>query len=178
MDMYDTGHLYDRLQVLEREEMPLGRRERLSSMERPLLAWYSSRARSLPWRDDPKPYRVWISEIMLQQTRVEAVKPYFERFMEAFPTVSHLAQAEDDYLMKMWEGLGYYNRARNLKAAARMIMSEYGGCLPASFDELIRLPGIAIQRGPLPLSPTAFRCRPWTAMCSASYPGSWGIGRI
>ena len=108
MDMYDTGHLYDRLQVLEREEMPLGRRERLSSMERPLLAWYSSRARSLPWRDDPKPYRVWISEIMLQQTRVEAVKPYFERFMEAFPTVSHLAQAEDDYLMKMWEGLGYY----------------------------------------------------------------------
>lgn len=142
MDMYDTGHLYDRLQVLEREEMPLGRRERLSSMERPLLAWYSSRARSLPWRDDPKPYRVWISEIMLQQTRVEAVKPYFERFMEAFPTVSHLAQAEDDYLMKMWEGLGYYNRARNLKAAARMIMSEYGGCLPASFDELIRLPGI------------------------------------
>ena len=90
----------------------------------------------------PKPYRVWISEIMLQQTRVEAVKPYFERFMEAFPTVSHLAQAEDDHLMKMWEGLGYYNRARNLKAAARMIMSEYGGCLPASFDELIRLPGI------------------------------------
>ena len=142
MDMYDTGHLYDRLQVLEREEMPLGRRERLSSMERPLLAWYSSRARSLPWRDDPKPYRVWISEIMLQQTRVEAVKPYFERFMEAFPTVSHLAQAEDDHLMKMWEGLGYYNRARNLKAAAQMIMSEYGGCLPASFDELIRLPGI------------------------------------
>ena len=142
MDMYDTGHLYDRLQVLEREEKPLGRRERLSAVERPLLAWYSSRARSLPWRDDPKPYRVWISEIMLQQTRVEAVKPYFERFMEAFPTVSHLAQAEDDHLMKMWEGLGYYNRARNLKAAAQMIMSEYGGCLPASFDELIRLPGI------------------------------------
>lgn len=142
MDMYDTGHLYDRLQVLEREDLPLSRRERLSAMEGPLLAWYSSRARSLPWRDDPQPYRVWISEIMLQQTRVEAVKPYFERFMEAFPTVAHLAQAEDDYLMKMWEGLGYYNRARNLKAAARMIMSEYGGCLPASFDGLIRLPGI------------------------------------
>ena len=103
MDMYDTGHLYDRLQVLEREEKPLGRRERLSAVERPLLAWYSSRARSLPWRDDPKPYRVWISEIMLQQTRVEAVKPYFERFMEAFPTVSHLAQAEDDHLMKAWD---------------------------------------------------------------------------
>lgn len=142
MDMYDTEHLYDRLQVMEREDAPLTRKERLMAMERPLLAWYSSRARSLPWRDDPQPYRVWISEIMLQQTRVEAVKPYFERFMEAFPTVSSLAQAEDDYLMKMWEGLGYYNRARNLKAAARMILSEYGGCLPASFEELIRLPGI------------------------------------
>ena len=107
-----------------------------------LLFWYDHNARILPWRADKNPYRIWVSEIMLQQTRVEAVKPYFERFMEAFPTVSHLAQAEDDYLMKMWEGLGYYNRARNLKAAARMIMSEYGGCLPASFDELIRLPGI------------------------------------
>lgn len=142
MDMYDTEHLYDRLQVLEPEDAPLSRRQRLKAMEGPLLSWYSSRARSLPWRDDPQPYRVWISEIMLQQTRVEAVKPYFERFMAAFPTVSHLAQADDDYLMKMWEGLGYYNRARNLKAAARMIMSEYGGCLPASFEELIRLPGI------------------------------------
>lgn len=129
--------------------------------------------------DDPKPYRVWISEIMLQQTRVEAVKPYFERFMEAFPTVSHLAQAEDDHLMKMWEGLGYYNRARNLKAAAQMIMSEYGGCLPASFDELIRLPGIgSYTAGAIAPLPMAFRCRPWTAMFSASFPGSWGTGRI
>ena len=142
MDMYDTQHLYDSLQVLERQDQPLSRGERLKAMEGPLLAWYASRARSLPWRDDPRPYRVWISEIMLQQTRVEAVKPYFERFMEAFPTVSSLAQAEDDFLMKMWEGLGYYNRARNLKAAARMIVSEYGGCLPASYEELIRLPGI------------------------------------
>lgn len=142
MDMYSTEHLYDRLQVLEQKESPLDRKERLRAMEKPLLAWYGSRARSLPWRDDPKPYRVWISEIMLQQTRVEAVKPYFERFMKAFPSVQALAEAEDDYLMKMWEGLGYYNRARNLKAAARMVMEEYGGCLPASFEELIRLPGI------------------------------------
>ena len=102
MDMYDTGHLYDRLQVLEREEKPLGRRERLSAVERP--CWLVFIQGPLPsMEDDPKPYRVWISEIMLQQTRVEAVKPYFERFMEAFPTVSHLAQAEDDHLMKMWE---------------------------------------------------------------------------
>lgn len=142
MDMYESGHYYDQLQVVEREEQPLGRLERLKSIERPLLAWYGSRARSLPWRDDPRPYRVWISEIMLQQTRVEAVKPYFERFMKAFPTVGDLAAAQDDYLMKMWEGLGYYNRARNLKAAARMVMEEYGGCLPASFEELLKLPGI------------------------------------
>lgn len=142
MDMYDSGHFYDRIQVLESDEAPLGRQERLKAMEKPLLAWYASRARSLPWRDDPKPYRVWVSEIMLQQTRVEAVKPYFERFMEAFPSIQALAEAEDDYLLKMWEGLGYYNRARNLKAAARKVMEEYGGCLPASFEELIGLPGI------------------------------------
>lgn len=85
MDIFDTARLYDSLQVMEREQDPLGREERLKAMEKPLLAWYGSRARSLPWRDDPKPYRVWISEIMLQQTRVEAVKPYFERFMKAFP---------------------------------------------------------------------------------------------
>ena len=91
MDMYSTEHLYDRLQVLEQKESPLDRKERLRAMEKPLLAWYGSRARSLPWRDDPKPYRVWISEIMLQQTRVEAVKPYFERFMKAFPSVQALA---------------------------------------------------------------------------------------
>ena len=140
--MFDTGHFYDGLQVMEQQGAPLGRKERLKAMERPLLAWYGSRARSLPWRDDPRPYRVWISEIMLQQTRVEAVKPYFERFMNAFPTIKDLAEAEDDYLMKMWEGLGYYNRARNLKAAARMVMEEHGGCLPASFEALLKLPGI------------------------------------
>lgn len=142
MDMYDTGHLYDRLQVLEREEMPLGRRERLSSMERPLLAWYSSRARSLPWRDDPEPYRVWISEIMLQQTRVEAVKPYFARFMEALPDVISLAAADEETLLKLWEGLGYYSRARNLKKAAQVIVDEHGGVMPDSYDKLLKLPGI------------------------------------
>lgn len=142
MDMYNTNHFYDGLQVLEREDAPLERMERLRAVEKPLLSWYASRARSLPWRDEPLPYRVWISEIMLQQTRVEAVKPYFERFMEAFPTVLALAEAEDDHLMKMWEGLGYYNRARNLKKAAQILRDGYGGCLPASFDELIKLPGI------------------------------------
>ena len=105
-------HFYDDLQILEREDEPLSRKERLQAVEKPLLSWYHSRARILPWREDPKPYKVWISEIMLQQTRVEAVKPYFERFMAAFPDVASLAEAQDDHLMKMWEGLGYYNRVQ------------------------------------------------------------------
>lgn len=142
MDMYDSGGFYNSLQVLEGEDAPLERCGRLAAMEKPLLAWYASRARSLPWRENPQPYRVWVSEIMLQQTRVEAVKPYFERFMKAFPSVKELAEAENDYLMKMWEGLGYYNRARNLKAAAGIVMADYGGRLPSSFEALMKLPGI------------------------------------
>ena len=135
-------HFYDRLQILEEKDRSLEQRERLRAVEKPLLAWYASRARKLPWREDPKPYRVWISEIMLQQTRVEAVKPYFERFMEAFPEIRDLAQAEDDRLMKLWEGLGYYSRARNLKAAAIQVMERFNGALPASYEALLSLPGI------------------------------------
>ena len=101
---------YEALPVLEREEAPLSPQDRLGAMAGPLLSWYDSHARSLPWRDSPKPYRVWISEIMLQQTRVEAVKPYFNRFMEELPDVNALAQVEDQRLLKLWEGLGYYNR--------------------------------------------------------------------
>lgn len=138
----DPEHFYDSLQVLERENASLSDEERLRAIEAPLLAWYKSRARALPWRENPESYRVWVSEIMLQQTRVEAVKPYFNRFMEAFPTIEALAGADDDYLMKMWEGLGYYNRARNLKAAARKVCQEYGGSLPASYEALLTLPGI------------------------------------
>ena len=155
------------------------RTERLRAMEAPLLAWYRSRARVLPWRENRDPYRIWVSEIMLQQTRVEAVKPYFERFMEAFPGVKDLAEAEDDRLMKMWEGLGYYSRARNLKAAARIIVDEYGGCLPASFDALKGLPESAVIRPePLPPLPTAFPCRRWTGTCSGWCRGFWAIGKI
>ena len=115
---------------------------RLRAMNRPLLDWYEAHARVLSWRDNPEPYRVWISEIMLQQTRVEAVKPYFERFIQAFPGVRALAEADDDRLMKLWEGLGYYNRARNLKKAACVIMESYGGRMPDEYDELAALPGI------------------------------------
>ena len=138
----DRTTLYDQLQVLEREESPLTVRQRLQAMNRPLLAWYGEHARILPWREDPQPYRVWISEIMLQQTRVEAVKPYFERFMRELPTVNRLAAVPEDRLMKLWEGLGYYNRAKNLKRAAGIIVEEYGGVMPSDFDELLKLPGI------------------------------------
>lgn len=134
--------LYDKLQVIEPEDREYTVRERLVAMNRPLLAWYEENARVLPWREDPQPYRVWISEIMLQQTRVEAVKPYFERFMQELPTVERLASVPDDRLMKLWEGLGYYSRARNLKKAAGVIVEEYGGEIPSDVRELLKLPGI------------------------------------
>ncbi len=108
----------------------------------PLLAWYDANRRTLPWREEPTPYRVWISEIMLQQTRVEAVKPYYERFLHELPDVASLAEVDDGRLMKLWEGLGYYSRARNLKKAAQRIVSNFGGRFPASREELLSLPGI------------------------------------
>ena len=114
----------------------------LGDIVEPLLAWYDTHARVLPWREHPAPYRVWVSEIMLQQTRVEAVKPYFERFMTALPTIRDLAEAPEDVILKLWEGLGYYNRARNLKKAAGVIMSDYGGHVPETYEELLKLPGI------------------------------------
>ena len=109
----------------------------------PLVAkWDAAVRRPLPWRDAPTPYRVWISEIMLQQTRIEAVIPYYERFLAALPDAAALAAVEDDRLMKLWEGLGYYSRARNLKRAAALICERFGGELPASVEELKKLPGI------------------------------------
>lgn len=109
---------------------------------KPLLAWYDGNKRILPWREQSTPYRVWVSEIMLQQTRVEAVKPYFERFMNALPDVGKLAAVGEDILLKLWEGLGYYNRARNLQKAAKIIVEEYNGKIPDSYEELLKLPGI------------------------------------
>ncbi len=132
---------YQELKVLERDK-ELSEEDRLRAAEGPLLAWYGENARELPWRDSPGPYEVWISEIMLQQTRVEAVKPYFLRFMQEFPTIKSLAEAEDDRLMKMWEGLGYYSRARNLKKAAVIACERYGGNLPDTYEGLRQLPGI------------------------------------
>ena len=114
----------------------------LSSIIEPLLAWYEQNKRPLPWRQDPDPYHVWLSEIMLQQTRIEAVIPYYERFLATCPTIRALSAIEDDALMKLWEGLGYYSRARNLKKAARAIVEHHGGQLPADVDLLLSLPGI------------------------------------
>lgn len=109
---------------------------------RRLLAWYACARRDLPWRNTKDPYCIWISEIMLQQTRVEAVKRYYERFLSAFPTVSDLANAPEERLLKLWEGLGYYSRARNLQKAARVIVSEHGGEMPNTVAALRKLPGI------------------------------------
>lgn len=108
----------------------------------PLLQWFSQNARSMPWRDDPTPYHVWISEIMLQQTRVSAVIPYYERFIRELPDVRALALCEDQRLMKLWEGLGYYSRARNLKKAARTILEKHGGEFPADYESIRGLAGI------------------------------------
>lgn len=127
--------------LMLREEVPVV----LSLLDRiagPLLAWYDRGRRILPWRESPTPYHVWISEIMLQQTRVEAVKPYYDRFMKALPDVWSLADVEEEKLLKLWEGLGYYNRARNLKKAAEKIVTDYEGKMPGEYEELIKLPGI------------------------------------
>jgi A/G-specific adenine glycosylase len=107
-----------------------------------LLNWYDTHARFLPWRDNPTPYRVWISEVMLQQTRVDTVKPYFERFIAELPTIADLADVQEQRLFKLWEGLGYYSRARNLKKAALEIVRNYEGRIPSTAQELIKLPGI------------------------------------
>lgn len=107
-----------------------------------LLEWHDENARELPWRGETDPYRIWISEIMLQQTRAETVKGYYARFLAEFPTVRQLADASEDRVLKLWEGLGYYSRARNLMAAAKIISDEYGGQLPRSRAELKKLPGI------------------------------------
>lgn len=114
----------------------------LEQIVKPLLSWYDGHARVLPWREDKSPYRVWVSEIMLQQTRVEAVKPFFERFLKALPNVCSLAECSEDELLKLWEGLGYYNRVRNMQKAARVIVEKYAGAFPADYAKLLALPGI------------------------------------
>ena len=114
----------------------------LNSLPDMLLPWYYVNQRALPWRNTKDPYPIWLSEIMLQQTRVEAAKGYYTRFLEALPTVEALAECDDDRLRKLWEGLGYYSRVRNLKKAAQCIMHSHGGQFPNTYDAILSLPGI------------------------------------
>ncbi|MBR4015933.1 MAG: A/G-specific adenine glycosylase [Anaerotignum sp.] len=116
--------------------------DELEHISEPLLQWYQQNARVLPWRESKNPYHIWVSEIMLQQTRVEAVKPYYEKFLQTLPTVRHLAEAEEETLLKLWEGLGYYSRVRNMQKAAQQVMEEYGGEIPADYTALLGLKGI------------------------------------
>ena len=140
---YDCSVSADEIELCEPVEVELQTKDGLlNRIAPPLLAWYDENRRILPWREKPEPYRVWVSEIMLQQTRVEAVKPYFARFMEHLPDVESLAAAEEDELLKLWEGLGYYSRARNLKAAAQQIVEQHGGKMPSEYHDLIKLKGI------------------------------------
>jgi len=113
-----------------------------SELPAAILPWYEENKRDLPWRQDREAYHVWLSEIMLQQTRVEAVKGYYARFLEKMPTISALAEADDDLLHKLWEGLGYYSRVRNLKKAARAVVERHNGVFPGEYEKVLALPGI------------------------------------
>ena len=133
-----------------------------------LLPWFEQNKRNLPWRENRDPYRVWLSEIMLQQTRVEAVKGYYASFLEALPTVQALADCPEEQLLKLWEGLGYYNRARNLQKAAK-ILAETG--FPDSYEGWLSLPGVE-NIPPVRWLPSALtgRWRRWTATCCGCCP--------
>lgn len=131
----------DSIELAEKVDVVLGE-TRLYEMREKLIAWYRNNKRDLPWRKVTDPYRIWVSEIMLQQTRVEAVKPYYDRFLTTLPTVQDLANAEEDVLLKLWEGLGYYNRVRNMQKAATQIVEIHGGKFPTTYEEIRNLQGI------------------------------------
>lgn len=142
---YDCHVEPDLLEIADPVEVKITVNEDQETLKRipePLLAWYDGHRRILPWREDPSPYKVWVSEIMLQQTRVEAVKPYFERFTKDLPNIHALAHADENLLLKLWEGLGYYNRVRNLQKAAVQIEEEFEGHMPSEYDKLLTLKGI------------------------------------
>lgn len=155
---------------MERNDWPRG-----------LLAWFDANRRDLPWRESKprNPYHVWISEIMLQQTRTEAVKPYFSAWMERFPTISDVAAADEAEVLHAWQGLGYYSRARNIHKAAQVIAEQYGGVMPRDRRPSGRCrASVTTRRGRWRPSPTERSGPQWTAMCSAYMPGSMRCGRI
>lgn len=122
--------------------MSSGVDSQLTYCSAPLCRWYRENKRSFPWREQPEPYAVWVSEIMLQQTRIEAALPYYRRFLDTLPTVQALAEADEGTVLKLWEGLGYYSRVRNMQKAARIILERHGGVFPTDFKEIVALPGI------------------------------------
>ncbi|OYD06999.1 A/G-specific adenine glycosylase [Paludifilum halophilum] len=124
------------------ESVPLPEEGWVEAVRRKLLNWYDENKRELPWRQNKDPYRIWVSEIMLQQTRVDTVIPYYERFMESFPTLNRLAEAEEESVIKAWEGLGYYSRARNLHTAVKEVAATYGGEIPRDPEEISSLKGV------------------------------------
>lgn len=115
---------------------------KITAFQEDLIQWFYREKRDLPWREDPDPYRVWVSEIMLQQTRVDTVIPYYHRFLEAFPSPKALAEAEEEKVLKAWEGLGYYSRARNLQAAVKEVVEKYDGKVPNTKEEIAKLKGV------------------------------------
>ena len=117
-------------------------RKDIAGFQHDLIDWYEKEQRTLPWRENQDPYRVWVSEVMLQQTRVDTVIPYFNRFMEQFPTVKDLALADEEKVMKAWEGLGYYSRVRNLQAAVKEVYESYGGIVPDTKEQFSKLKGV------------------------------------
>ena len=140
--------------------------DQLKELPIPLLLWYRENARVLPWRSHPTPYRVWVSEIMLQQTRVAAVLDYYRRFLAAAPDPAALAALPEDQLMKLWQGLGYYSRARNLQKAAGRLWTPLAGYFPQTMGTSVPWPGWeTIPPRPLPPSPLASLSPRWTAIC-------------
>ena len=127
---------------LEKYGVTMWEEEKILSFRQKLLAWYDENKRDLPWRRSKNPYHIWVSEIMLQQTRVDTVIPYYERFLEWFPTVESLANAPEERLLKAWEGLGYYSRVRNMQVAAQQIMNEFNGEFPSTYEGISSLKGI------------------------------------
>ena len=127
---------------LEKYGVTMWEEEKILSFRQKLLTWYDANKRDLPWRRSKNPYHIWVSEIMLQQTRVDTVIPYYERFLDWFPTVESLANAPEERLLKVWEGLGYYSRVRNMQTAARQIMSDFQGEFPSTYEGISSLKGI------------------------------------
>lgn len=133
--------VYEKLIARVKEKTAV-KRQAYQQLPAVLLPWYAQNARQLPWREDKEPYHIWLSEIMLQQTRVEAVKGYYQRFLQQLPDIAALAAAPEDLLLKLWEGLGYYTRVRNLQKAAQIIMTQYDGVFPERYEDILALPGI------------------------------------